>query len=410
MLGTRRHPFRRMHTPDSQAAGRRPIRVLQMCAVDFTVRQFLLPLARGLGRAGYDVAIACSRGPYFDELAAMGFRMIENPVARSMNIFSHAASVFRTWRLLRGGGFEVVHVHTPIAALIGRLAARLAGVPVKVYTAHGFYFHAEMPGNRRRFHVALERLGARCGDFILTVSDEDRQTALDLGIATPGRVETIYNGVDTAHFDPDRFDRSARLELRAQWGIPAGAPVIGMVGRLVREKGFFEFFDAAALVLKRFPEAKFLVVGDVLPSDHDAGKSEMVARIDSLGIRDRVVFTGLVKDTAPCLAAMDAFCLPSYREGMPVSLLEAMAMALPAVATDIRGCREEVVEGTTGWLIPTRDAKTLADRILRLLDDRERARAMGVAGRARVLDQFDLAKVTTHQVAIYDRLTRRLRD
>jgi glycosyltransferase involved in cell wall biosynthesis len=391
--------------PPTDHAAPRSLRVLQMCAVDFTVRQFLLPLARGLQAHGHRVSIACTRGPYFDELRAMGFDMRENPVSRSMNAFSHAVAIYRTWRLLRSDRFDVLHVHTPIAALVGRIAARLAGVPVRLYTAHGFYFHDEMPPAKRRFHIALEKLGARCGTHILTVSDEDRRTAIELGIARPGAIETIFNGVDTGHFDPARFDDARRRAIREQHGMPAGSPVVGLVGRLVREKGFFEFVRAAKIVLATHPEARFLVVGDVLPSDHDGSRDELNEEIQKLGIAERVVFAGMVKDTAPCLAAMDIFCLPSYREGMPISLLEAMAMELPAVATDIRGCREEVADGQTGWLVPTRDETALADRLLRLLANPAEARAFGKAARERVLTNFNIATVIENQVRIYDRLT-----
>jgi len=379
-----------------------------MCAVDFTVRQFLLPLARGLTAQGHAVAIACTRGPHFDELRGMGFDMRENPVARSMNAFSHTASIYRTWRLLRRGRFDVLHVHTPIAALVGRIAARLAGVPVRIYTAHGFYFHDQMLPAKQRFHVALEKLGARCGTYILTVSDEDRQTAIGLGIAPAERIETIFNGVDLNHFDPARFSSAGRLEIRARLGLPSGCPVVGIVGRLVREKGFFEFARAAKAVLAVHPETRFLVVGDVLPSDHDGTKGELEDEIQHLGISKRFVFTGMVKDTAPCLAAMDIFCLPSYREGMPISLLEAMAMQLPAIATDIRGCREEVADGETGWLVPARDAEALAAKIAWFIGNPDEARRFAIAARARVRKHFDIDSVVAHQVRIYDRLTANL--
>lgn len=393
-----------------QRDGTRRLRVLQMCAVDFTVQQFLLPLAGALKEDGFDVTIACSRGSYFDSIRAAGFDIRENPVSRSANVFHHLASLWRTFRFIRREQFDVVHAHTPIAALIGRAAAFFARVPVKIYTAHGFYFHDEMPGWKRKAHIALERIGALMGDFIMTVSREDEETALRLRIARPEQIETIYNGVDVARFDPARFPGEQRARFRGKLGIGEDAPVIGIVGRLVREKGFFEFFDAAASVLSQRPDARFMVVGDVLSSDYDAGKNEFHSKLRELGILDRFVFTGMVEDTAPYLNAMDIFCLPSYREGMPVSLLEAMAMALPAVATNIRGCREEVAEGETGWLVPTRNAAVLADRILWLLENPGRSNEMGKAGRARVIGRFEIGEVLRHQVAIYRRLTARLRD
>lgn len=392
--------------PTQETAPRfpRPLKILHMAAVDFTIRQFLLPLGEGLRAAGHEVVFASTPGPYRADIETAGFRFVANPVSRSLNAFAHAAATWRTWRLLRRERFDVVHVHTPIAALVGRLAARLAGVRLKIYTAHGFYFHDDMPARKRRLFVGLEKTGAACGDFIMTVSKEDEASALAAGVASPGAIETIYNGIDTVHFDPARAGAADRAEVRSRLGIPEDAPVVGIVGRLVREKGFFELLDAAAILRLAHPETRWLVVGDVLPSDHDGIGAAFAERVAELGLDAHVIRAGLVKDTAPYLAAMDVFTLPSYREGMPISLLEAMSMGLPCVATDIRGCREEVVEGETGHLVPARNSVALAGAIGGLLSDSEKARRMGEAGRRRVLEVFDIRRVVAHQLQIYARL------
>lgn len=384
------------------------MKILQMCAVDFTIRQFLLPLGTALKRAGHEVVFASAAGRYVPEIEAAGFRFLDNPVARSMNVASHAGAIWRTVRLLRRERFDVVHVHTPIAALVGRIAAKLAGVPVKIYTAHGFYFHDEMAARKRAIYVGMEKVGARCGDFIMTVSREDEEAALRLGIARAGEIETIYNGVDVGHFDAARFSAEERARRRREARIPQDARVVGIVGRLVREKGFGELLDAFVEVSRKHPDVWLLVVGDVLESDRDGIKAEFLERAERAGVWGRIVLSGLVEDTAPWLAMMDLFALPSYREGMPVSLLEAMAMGLPAIATDIRGCREEVEAGVTGLLVPARDAGALALAMDEMLSDGTRMTAMGEAGRARVLAHFDIEKVVAHQIAIYGRLTGRI--
>lgn len=388
---------------------KRPLRVLQMCAVDFTVKQFLLPVASALQRNGYQVDVACARGPYFDQIRETGINMVENPISRSANVWKHLNSLRATYKLLKREKYDVVHVHTPIAALLGRIAAKMARVPVKIYTAHGFYFHDQMTPRLRRALILLERIGSACGDFIMTVSKEDEQSALKLGIARPGQVETIYNGVDTERFDPARFTALQRRELRDRLRITSDAYVIGIVGRLVREKGFFELFEAAKAIIAKYPNMRVMVVGDVLPSDYDGTKHEVHARLQELGIADKVAFAGMVDDTAPYLHAMDAFTLPSYREGMPISLLEAMSMALPCVATDIRGCREEVVNGESGWLVPSKDASALAERLLWFIEHPKEATEMGVRARGRVLQHFEINKVVAHQLEIYERLTSRLK-
>lgn len=383
-----------------------PVRVLLMCAVDFTAWHFLRPLATRLRQEGFDVKISCGGGHYVDKLRELGFAVIENPVARSMNPLPHLSELWRTYRLLRREKFDILHVHTPIAALVGRIAGWLARVPVKIYTAHGFYFHEGMPPAKQRFHVMLEWIGARFGDFIMTVSKEDEKTALERGIARAGRVETIYNGVDTKRFDPALFPKSAQLEIRKKLLLPADARVVGFVGRLVREKGIIELVRATAKVAEEIPTVRLLIVGDVLKSDYDAGKDEFFAEAKRLNVLDRIVFAGMVDDTRPYLAAMDVFCLPSYREGMPVSLLEAMAMARPCVATNIRGCREEIVDGECGLLVPPRDCEALARALTSLLSDPARATRLGTEARQRVLSLFDEEKVLEHQLTIYRRLLR----
>jgi glycosyltransferase involved in cell wall biosynthesis len=170
------------------------------------------------------------------------------------------------------------------------------------------------------------------------------------------------------------------------------------VGRLVREKGFVELIEAMPRVLEAEPRARLVIVGDALPSDRRSIKERLLDLVGSLKLNDKVVFTGLRYDMPEMLSAMDVFVLPSYREGMPLVLLEAMAMARPAVATRVRGCREVVVDAETGILVPPREVAALADAIVRLLLDKELAKRMGSAGRKRVEERFDRDVVIRKQL------------
>jgi glycosyltransferase involved in cell wall biosynthesis len=168
---------------------------------------------------------------------------------------------------------------------------------------------------------------------------------------------------------------------------------------LVREKGLVEFLEAAVELGTRFPQAYFLLVGERLPSDHDASiERELHDAQKILGAR--LVAPGYRADVAELLGAMDLFCLPSYREGMPRSIIEAMMMDLPVVATDIRGAREEVIPGETGLLVPTRDAAALTRAMETLVSDPERSRQMGRAGRQRALGLYDERRVIARQIEI----------
>lgn len=381
----------------------RRVRVLQLCAVDFTVRQFIAPLALALEEAGYDVRCACTKGPHWDELKEMGVEMVEMPIARSANPLRAWKSAWQLFRFLVKDRPDVLHVHTPVASMIGRAAAWLAGVPTIIYTAHGFYFHDRMPLRKRVVHTALERIFGLFNDWLFCVSKEDAETARRLRIAGHGHVFYVGNGASPTRFDPEKLAPS-RARIREEVGIPQDATVITIMGRLVREKGYLEFFQAAQDIAAAHPNVHFLVAGDTVVSEHDSAKDEIVAAAKATVLHNRVHFVGMRSDVPDVLAACDIFCLPSWREGMPVSILEAMMMGLPVVATKIRGCREEVVDGATGFLVDVKAPDDLAGAMGYLVAHPEKARELGAAGRERALKKFDERKILRHQVRLYQKL------
>lgn len=383
-----------------------PLKVLQLCAVDFTLAKFLAPLCFYLKDQGFDVTAACTEGEYMAGYREQGLRCVDLPISRSMNLFSHAKSYRRLSAWLAEEHFDIVHVHTPIAALIGRLAAARRRVPIRLYTAHGFYFHDDMPFLKKQVHMNLERLGGWCDHYLFTQSEEDCQSAIDLGISKKETSLAIGNGIDLGRFNPARFSAEDRLAMRQSLGIAPEARVLGIIGRLVREKGYFELFRAAVLLAKQFDDFRLVVIGGALESDHDDSAKELETLVDNLGIRDCIIFAGLRSDVPEILSAVDVYTLPSWREGMPRSVIEAMAMGLPAVVTNIRGCREEVVDGKTGYIVPVRDPEALAERCAELLGDPEKARAMGSEGLSRAADLYSEQKVLKRQLEIYDQLIR----
>ena len=375
-----------------------------MAAVDLTVAKLLLPLMVRLRAEGHTVEAACSDGPHARALRAQGWTVHAVPVPRSLHPLRAAHALAGLTRLLRRGRYAVVHVHTPVAAALGRAAARLARVPMVVYTAHGFYFHEGMRPWAYRAVAAAERALGRWTDLLLCQSGEDAESAVRLGIVPRQRVVWIGNGVDTARFAAAATPE-ARARARATLGLAPEARVVGFVGRLVREKGVLELLAAFARVRQGIPDARLLLVGDTLGSDRDRGTvAALRGLLEGHGLHGAVLFAGFREEVAEALAAMDVFALPSHREGMPRTILEAMAAGLPVVATAIRGCREEVVAGVTGELVPVGDAAVLADALARLLRDPALARRLGAAGRARARAEFDEGLVLERQVAAYRRL------
>ena len=362
------------------------MKICQLCAVDFTLYHFILPLMRAEQAAGHEVIGVCSGGPWLEKVRADGFRTMPIPIARNLNPFRHWASYRRLVRLFREERFDMVHVHTPIAALLGRLAARRAGVGRIVYTAHGFYFHERMAPWKRAIFIALEKWGGRHTDVLFTQAEEDAESARRLGLCRGGEIEAIGNGVDPARFAPPDDDSAARRSLRAELATPEDAIVIMMTGRMVAEKGYPELFAAMA-----GQDAILWVAGERLASDH-------AAQVSAGALPPNVRLLGHRQDVPDLLRAADIFTLPSHREGMPRSIIEAMMVGLPVIATDIRGSREEVVQGETGMLIPVADKEALAAAIRELSGDAARRGRMGEAGRRRALELYDESKVIVRQM------------
>lgn len=371
------------------------LRVCQLCAVDFTLAKFLLPLIDGMREAGWQVTAVCSDGEEIAGLRAKGYSIKTIPIARSMNPWHALRALFYLTLFFRQQRFDVLHAHTPVAALIGRVAAKLAGIPLVIYTAHGFYFHDDMPRFKRWFFVMLERFGGKFTDLLFCQSAEDAVDAVRQAIAPPGSVLAIGNGVDPKKFDPARL--GPVMTVRAQLGIPQDAFVVGLIGRQVREKGVSEFLEAMTSLAASHHTLWVLLIGNRLESDHAQGVARQLAAAQKV-MGHRLVAPGLREDIPQMLSAMDVFCLPSWREGMPRTIIEAMMMAKPVVATNIRGAREEVLHEKTGLLVPLRSPESIAAAVERCLLDPDWGRALGEAGRRRALSLYDEKKVVALQL------------
>lgn len=369
------------------------MKILEITNVDFSLRHFLLPLMRSLRARGHEVVGACADGPLLDLPREEGFRIEHVPMARSLNPVAQARCLAALVALMRREKPDLVHAHMPISGLLARAAARIAGVPRIAYTCHGYLFNQPGPWWRRNLALALERAAGRITDTYLTVSEEEAGDARRLGIH-PAAVP-VLNGRDPARFHPDPVARAA---IREELGAREGDCVVVAVSRLVRHKGYPELLAA----MRATPENCVLwVVGERLASDHGEDMAPHFAgAAGALG--RRFVRLGYRHDVARVLAAADVFALPSHFEGLPMSVIEAMLTGLPVVATDIRGPREQVVDGATGLLVPPAEAEPLAGALTRLAKDPALRATMGAAGRARALDRFDEAKVLARTIALLE--------
>ena len=370
------------------------MKILQVTNVDFSLRHFLLPLMRELRRRGHEVVGVCADGALLAEVRAEGFRVVALPMARSLHPGAQLRAFVALLRLIRAERPDCVHAHMPISGLLARLAARLCGVKVVAYTCHGYLFNQPGPLPRRALALALEWLAGHITDRYFTVSDEEARDARRLRIH-PGAV-AVGNGRDPAIFHPDA---EARAAIRGSLDVPEGRVVVIAVSRMVRHKGYPELLEA----MRAVPGAELWVVGARLDSDHGEGLEPAfaaAARPEALG--DRLRRLGYRRDIAALLAASDIFVLPSHFEGLPMSVIEAMLCGLPVVATDIRGPREQVVDGETGLLVPPATVAPLAEALQRLATDRALRLRMGEAGCARAKALYDEAIVVARVATLLE--------
>ncbi len=364
----------------------RPARVAHVTTVDMSVRHLLLNQLLSLRDAGFDVSAISAGGPDIAPVSAAGVRHFAVPFTRRFTPIADLAACWALWRLFRRERFTIVHTHQVKAALFAQLAARFAGVPIVVNTIHGFYFHEHTPRLRRRAWIVLERFIARLSTFLLSQNREDIETAVDEGICLRRKIRHIGNGIDVNRFDRAKVD-SARVEqVRQALGFADDDIVVGFVGRLVREKGVLDLFEAVKRVRVRIPRLRLLVIG---PVDSEKADAIRPATAAAYGIDDITVFTGYRHDMPELYAVMRICVLPSHREGMPRSPMEASAMSVPCIATAIRGSREVVRAGENGYLVPVAAPEALADAIARVLEDPALAAGLSTRARALAREQFD---------------------
>ena len=304
---------------------------------------------------------------------------------------------------MRRERFTVIHTHTPKGGLLGQYAALAARVPIRVHTIHGLYLPEHAGPRMRRLFIWLERVTMAFSHHNFSQNPEDVPFAIREGICAAERIELIRNGIDIDEFDPERFSAARREAIRESLGLSRSDVVVGIVARLVREKGYVELLEAARLLRQRAPHLRFVCVG---PSDAQKSDALSASSAKERGVDDIVHFVGHRTDVADLYSIMDVFALPSYREGFPRAPMEAAAMGVPAVVTDIRGCRETVEHDRTGYLVPVRDVRALADAILDLVDDPAKRARFGMAAREKALAEFDERKVFERILARYESLLR----
>jgi glycosyltransferase involved in cell wall biosynthesis len=301
----------------------------------------------------------------------------------------------KLYRLIRQERPHIVDTHTAKAGFVGRLAARLAGVPTVVHTYHGHVLHGYYSPLKTWLLRRMEQALARLTDCIVAVSEQVKRDLVTYGVAPPEKVTVIPLGFE---LEPFLSCETHRGELHREFGLSGDTRLVGIVGRIFSIKNHRLFLDAAAQVAAREAAARFVIVGDGVL------RPEMERHARALGIADRVIFTGWRRDLPRIYADLDVLVVSSDNEGTPVSAIEAMASGCPVVATRVGGLPDLIAEGETGYLVPPRDPEALADAILRLLQNPDAAARMGQTARAVAQERFTLRRLLADTENLYQQL------
>jgi glycosyltransferase involved in cell wall biosynthesis len=383
-------------------------RILQVCNTDFYLTRFLTPLVQALVTQGHTVECVCEGGERVNaSILGPDVRVHPFIFPQVSSPWPFAQAVAKMRQLIRTGHYDCVNGHNRNASIVARVAAWLEGVPVNLYTAHGFYFHDDQSSLARMATIRLEASLARITDFTLSQSTEDVAVMTAPGYIPAHRIATIGNGIDTTRFHSRHLERNT---LETVLGLRSGVFRVASTGRLVQGKGFSDLLAAFAQLRHDDPTAELLLIGGNIAQDISPYQAEFLAQARSLGVSDALVVTGITDRVEDYLATCDVFVLPSYREGLPRALLEAMATEIAVVATNIRGCREAITHGENGYLFPPHDVASLVTLLRRLREDPSLRTSLGKKARARVSEKFDERDYVARQVQAIERLVGRVNE
>ncbi|WP_040210452.1 glycosyltransferase family 4 protein [Clostridium polynesiense] len=373
-------------------------RVVQISAVDSTMYTMLTALNKGIIDAGYSLTAVCSKGEFTEAIKEEGINIINIEIQRRIQPIENIKTLMKLYKLLKKINPHIVHVHTPVAAVLGRIAAKLCKTPIIIYTAHGFYFHENMRPLVYKMIFNIERFFARYfTDILFTQSQEDCRTSVEGRFKEEDKIIAIGNGVDLLNkFNPENISMEERKSIRKEFKLEENIRVVTFIGRLIEEKGILDLLKASEDM--EGENIKFLIVGRLEDKERDVKTLEKIKEYYN---HPNIIFTGRREDISRILSITDIFCLPSFREGMPRSIIEAMAMECAVITTDTRGCREEIINEKNGYLVNINSPKEIKEKIQFLYENPEILNSMKKCGRERALNLYNESKVIELQLKIY---------
>lgn len=382
------------------------MKIVQIAAIESTHIKLLKALNEESIKKGAEVHCVCTSGNKKKELQKQGVIVHDIKIDRKISLLGNIKSIYRMLKLFKKLKPDIVHTHTPVASVLGRIAAKLAKVPNIIYTAHGFYFHDGMSKKTYFIYFHIEKIiGKICTDYIFTQSREDYLTAKKNNFLRKKKQNNYFhisNGIDLNNeFNINNISEKKIKNIKLKHNIKKGDIIVTFIGRLVKEKGILDLLEAYSKLESK--NVKFIIIGSLSDSERD---KDTIKIIEKYKKNTDVIFTGQISNINEYLTLSDIYCLPSYREGMPRSIIEAMAMKNAIIATKIRGSREEVVENETGYLIPLKSSKYIASKIDNLVENVEILNSFKEAGYSRALQIYNEEEVIKTQWKVFRKLVK----
>ncbi|MBW1741143.1 MAG: glycosyltransferase family 4 protein [Deltaproteobacteria bacterium] len=375
---------------------------------DWALYNFRKGLIKELLSRGYEISVVCQAGHYLDKLKDLNVKKVcvLKHYQKDINAIKDLKLIKELHYFYKANRPYIVHHFTIKPVVFGSIAARIAGVPIIVntITGMGYVFTNEDKRNflLRLIVLLLYKLAARFTNFFFFQNRSDRDFFLCKGLASTGKNAIVPgSGINASVFSPDNVNQEVVRKLRRELQINEDQKIVLLVSRMLYDKGIEELVRCACEIRKTMPSVRFLLVGPLAPGNPSRITKDTLKQWVK---RDRIEYLGKRHEIRELLFLSDIVVLPSYREGMPKSLLEAAAMSRAIVTTDAVGCRDVVNHGENGLLIPIKDSRALGDAILRLLNDDKLRHKMGLKSRQRTLEEFDEQIIINKTVEVYERL------
>lgn len=352
----------------------------------------LLGLFQNLDPDKYHLSLIADKGDYLiDPIRKLNIPIHFVPMMHSR---FDVRTAYQIARIAIAEGADVLHCHGTRAAFFGAMAKPFCGVKKSIYTVHGFSYNKDMPSREKLFYLWVERFLGKAHDRLISVSKFDRTEAIERKVCLANRISAVPNAIDFKKFNP----ASVNGEFRAAIGLDADVKLVGTAARFVPQKGIEYLLESAEMILDSCRDVRFVIVGE----------GDLEEKLKSItkkkGLSDKVFFTGSSKQMAQVYAGLDVFVLASLWEGHPLTLIEALAMKTPTVATETSGSPEIIEDGKSGLLVPPKDPKSLARAVIQLLEDRKFAQNLAENGRDSVIDRYSFSKMARQTEEVFREL------